>query len=288
MPEPIPETIGLSQLAPRYDALLCDIWGVVHNGIVPHAGAPEALAAFRAGGGVVVLITNAPYPSPSIIGGLEAMGVSSDSYDAVVSSGDVTRNLLAAYAGQPVQHAGPRDLDAVLLDGLDIILVPAGAPAAAVVISDLEADNDTVADYADRMTGWLAAQLPLICAKPDKVVDVGVRLLFWGGAVADAYADLGGTVIFAGKPYPEIYAEALRLAEAAAGRKLSTDRILAIGDSVRTDATGAARMGLDLLFVTGSIHAADLGAAGHDPAAVAGLVAPSGARMVGFMAHLGW
>jgi HAD superfamily hydrolase (TIGR01459 family) len=139
------------------------------------------------------------------------------------------------------------------------------------------------------MKVWLARNLPMICANPDRVVEHGGRIIYCGGALADLYEAQGGRIRMAGKPYRAIYDEALKLAEAAAGHALERSRILAIGDSVRTDAIGAANAGLDLLFITGSIHAEELDAFGSpDPAAVEALVAPSGAHLVGSMPRLAW
>jgi len=161
--------------------------------------------------------------------------------------------------------------------------------AAAVVVTDLDTDDDTPDMYEDRIKVWLTRNLPLICANPDRVVEHGGRIIYCGGALADLYEAHGGRIRMAGKPYRQIYDEALRLAEAAAGRSLERTRILAIGDSVRTDAIGAANAGLDLMFITGSIHAHELDAFGSpDPEAIRALVAPSGARLKGFMPRLAW
>ena len=158
-----------------------------------------------------------------------------------------------------------------------------------MVVTDLDEEDETPEAYTARMTGWLARRLPMICANPDRVVEHGDRLLYCGGALADLYEARGGMIRMAGKPYRPIYDEALRHAEAAAGRPLARRRILAIGDSVRTDAIGAAAAGLDLLFITGSIHAEELDAFGApDPEAIRALVAPSGASLKGYMPRLAW
>jgi HAD superfamily hydrolase (TIGR01459 family) len=279
---------SLAALAPHYDAVLSDVWGVLHNGVAAHPSAVEALRAFRRGGGRVVLITNAPRPAPPIVAMLDALGVPRDTYDSIVSSGDVTRAMLAPYRGQTLHYVGPPHENDSLFDGLDITLGPAGA-ARAVVVTDLDDDDETPDAYTARMTEWLARRLPMICANPDRVVEHGDRLLYCGGALADLYEARGGMIRMAGKPYRPIYDEALRHAEQAAGRPLARDRILAIGDSVRTDAIGAAAAGLDLMFITGSIHAEELDAFGApDPAAIRALVAPSGANLRAFMPRLAW
>ncbi|MBN9310320.1 MAG: TIGR01459 family HAD-type hydrolase [Devosia sp.] len=267
---------------------MSDIWGVVHNGVRAHPLAVEALVSYRRQGGRVVLISNAPRPKGPIIAMMDGFGVPRDAYDDVVTSGDATRVILEQYRGQTVHYVGPPRENDSLFEGLDITIGPAEA-AAAVVVTDLDTDSDTPDMYNDRITVWLDHNLPLIAANPDRVVEHGDRLIYCGGALADLYEARGGMIVMVGKPYKPIYTEALRLAEQAAGRSLDRSRILAIGDSVRTDAIGAAGAGLDLLFITGSIHAAELDAFGNpDPEAVRRLVEPSGATMAGFMAKLAW
>lgn len=279
---------SLSTLAANYDAVLSDVWGVVHNGVSPYADAVDALRRYRGGGGRVVLITNAPRAAAPIVEMLDEMGVPRDAYDALVSSGDVTRTMIAPYRGKMIHHVGPASADDSLYEGLGIIRGPA-EEAAAVVVTDPENDDDTPEMYRGRMQLWLSRKLPLICANPDRVVEHGGKILYCGGALADLYEAMGGRILMAGKPYRPIYDEALKRAEAAAGRALDRAKILAIGDSVRTDAIGAANAGLDLLFITGSIHAEELDAFGApDPEAVRALVAPSGARLKGAMARLAW
>jgi HAD superfamily hydrolase (TIGR01459 family) len=175
-----------------------------------------------------------------------------------------------------------------LFDGLELTLGPAEA-ADAVVVTDLDTDDDTPDMYGQRLALWRKRNLPLIAANPDRVVEHGDRIIYCGGALADLYEAQGGRILMAGKPYRPIYKQAQKLAEAAAGRALDRRRILAIGDSVRTDAIGAANYDLDLLFITGSIHAEELDAFGKpDPAAIRALVAPSGAELAGFMPRLAW
>ena len=278
----------LSDLAPDYDAILSDVWGVVHTGVVAHAEAVEALRQFRQAGGRAVLITNAPRAVAPIVDMLDRLHVPRDAYDAVITSGEVTRAMIAPYRGKVIHHIGPPTIDDSIYDGLGVIRGPA-EEAEAVVVTDLDTDDDTPDMYEARIAVWLRRRLPLICANPDRVVEHGGRIIYCGGALADLYEAHGGRIRMAGKPYRQIYDEALRLADTAAGRPLERSRILAIGDSVRTDAIGAANAGLDLLFITGSIHAQELDAFGSpDPEAVRDLVAPSGARLKGFMPRLAW
>jgi HAD superfamily hydrolase (TIGR01459 family) len=174
-------------------------------------------------------------------------------------------------------------MDDTIYEGLGV--TRGGAEdAEAVVVTDLDDDDDTPEMYLGRMQLWLSRGLPLICANPDKVVEHGGRLVYCGGAIADLYAEMGGEVILAGKPYGPIYDEALKRAEAAAGKPIPRSRILAVGDSVRTDATGAALIGVDFLFIAGLIHTPDLEAG----TPVSALVAPTGAKLVGWMPKLVW
>lgn len=279
---------GFSEISGNYDAALCDVWGVLHNGIAPFPSAVDALVRYRQSGGRLIFITNAPRPSGPIIALLDRMGVPRDAYDGIVSSGDSTRAMIAPYRGRVVHHVGPATEDDSLYEGLGVIRGPA-EEAEVVVVTDLDSDDDTPDLYNDRVSLWLKRGLPMICANPDRVVEHGDRLIYCGGALGDLYEARGGKVLMAGKPYRPIYDQALALAEEAAGHSLDRRRILGIGDSVRTDAMGASQFGIDLLFITGSIHAGELDAFGNvDPQAVAELVASSGANLAGFMPRLGW
>ena len=278
----------LSRLAPNYDAILSDVWGVIHNGVAVHPGAADALRRYRESGGKVVLITNAPRVAAPIMAMLDRMGVPREAYDGLISSGDVTRAMIAPYRGKVIHHIGPATEDDSLYEGLGVIRGRA-EDAEAVVVTDLDTDEDTPEMYRARMQLWLERRLPLICANPDRVVEHGGRIIYCGGALADLYEAHGGRILMAGKPYRPIYDQALKMIEGAARRSLNRAKVLAIGDSVRTDAIGAANAGIDLYFITGSIHAEDFGAQdAPDPAAVEGLVAPSGARLVGFAPRLAW
>ncbi len=280
-------TTGLSALAPEYDAVFCDIWGVVHNGVAPHTDAVAALTRYRKDGGHVILITNASRPTPQIVEMLESMQIGPEVYDRIVSSGDVTRELVRAFSGKIIHFVGPRT-DAPMIEGLS---VAKGEPeeAAAVVVTGLEKSDDLPEAYKDRLEDWLGHRLPLICANPDVTVEVGDTIEYCAGALAEIYADMGGRVEMAGKPYPPIYEVAFHMLEEAAGRRIETSRILAIGDAVRTDALGAARFGLDFLFITGSLHADELDAfSGANETRVIEAVAPSRAKLVGHMPRLMW
>ncbi len=284
----LPVVSGLSELSGRYDAVLSDVWGVIHNGVSAFPEAVEALREFRRAGGRAVLITNAPRPSAPIVAMLDRLGVPRDAYDAIVSSGDATRSMIEKYRGKAIHHVGPATEDDALYEGLDVRRT-GPEEAEVVVVTDLDTDDDTPEMYRERARLWLSRKLPMICANPDRVVEHGDKIIYCGGALGDLYSAMGGMVHMAGKPYPPIYEEAFALAEEAAGRGLDKARVLAIGDSVRTDATGAAQFGIDILFITGSIHAAELDAFGKpDPQAIAELLAPSRARVAGYLPRLSW
>lgn len=248
-----------STLAPDYDVLLCDVWGVVHNGVEAFAPACDALMRARAGGATVVFITNAPRPNEVVARQLETLRVPRATYDAIVSSGDVTRAVIAERAGQSLFHLGPAR-DRAIFSGLDVKFAPLES-ADYVVCSGLDDDErETPDDYRARFETMLARDLFMVCGNPDVVVERGDRLVYCAGAIADLYAAMGGKVLYAGKPYRPIYDLALAKAQASSGRKIALKRVLAIGNSLRTDLAGARDAGVDFLFVTSGIHAGELGA----------------------------
>jgi HAD superfamily hydrolase (TIGR01459 family) len=255
---PLALTNSFSTLARSYDVVLSDVWGVVHNGLAAWPDACDALARFRTGGGTVVLISNAPRPGEGLKRQLDRIGVPRSAYDAIVSSGDLTREAIAARPGQPVFHLGPeRDLG--LYAELDAPQVEA-EQAAYVVCSGLFNDEvETAEDYRPLLQRFRARNVPMVCANPDIVVERGDRLIYCAGAVADLYKELGGEVLYAGKPHRPIYQQALARAAALRGGDTPLQRVLAIGDSIRTDLTGATALGVDCLFVTSGIHAEELG-----------------------------
>jgi len=264
-----------STLAPAYDVVLSDVWGVVHNGVAAYPEAGDALARFRRDGGTVVLVSNSPRPGVPVTRQLDHFGVIRDAYDAVVTSGDVTRGVLAERRGAAVFHIGPqRDLS--IFDGLDIRFTPLEG-ADCVVCSGLFDDEvETAEDYRDLLGKVRARGLLMICANPDVVVERGDRLVYCAGAIADLYAALGGEVIYAGKPHRPIYDLAFAKSAVLRGTSIARSRVLAIGDSVRTDFKGALALGIDCLFVTAGIHAEELGRDRPDMAALAEIFAEAG------------
>jgi HAD superfamily hydrolase (TIGR01459 family) len=245
-------------LAPHYDVVLCDVWGVVHNGVRAFAPACDALARFRRGGGTVILLTNAPRQNDVVIGFLDKLAVPRAAYDAVVSSGDVARAVIEARRDDTVFHIGPRR-DHTVFTELQITFAPA-TEADYVVCSGLYDDaSETPENYRGLLTTLKARDLLMLCANPDLVVERGHELIYCAGAVANLYQSMGGEVLYAGKPYRPIYEQALRRAAELRGDEVPPERVLAIGDAVRTDLAGAAAFGIDCLFVAAGIHAAELG-----------------------------
>src|SRR6202022_1145642 len=236
MPGALPPLLReFGPLAAGYDVVLCDVWGVVHNGVAATPAACDALARFLGGGGTVVLITNAPRPGEVVARlTLDRLGVPRAAYDGIVSSGDVTHALIAARKGLRVFHIGPKR-DVAIFDGLDAPMADV-TTADYVVCSGLTDDTvETPQDYHRLIEQMRMRALPMIRANPDIVVERGEQLVYCAGAIADLYAAAGGPVIYAGKPYRPIYEEALRIAQAACRRLPALERVLAVGDSIRTD-----------------------------------------------------
>lgn len=242
----------LNELARDVDIILSDIWGVIHDGLVAFPEACAALQTFREGGGTVVMITNAPRPADSVQRQLRKLGVADATYDAIVSSGDLTRQFITGHPGQAVHKIGP-ERDNSIFRELDVSFVPLDQADYIVCTGPFDDETETPDDYRDLLQQALARKLTLICANPDIVVERGDRLIYCAGAIAELYRSFGGEVIFYGKPHRPIYDRALGIAHEL--RRNATGRVLAIGDSVRTDLTGANAMGINCVFLTRGIHA---------------------------------
>lgn len=245
---------GLGDIAGDYDILLCDVWGVIHNGRESWPDACEALARFNREAGHVVLISNSPRPSHDVVAQLDGLNVPRESWRAFVTSGDATRAELAKRAPGPAWIIGP-DRDWPLYDGLGLEVAKGAEDAAFISVTGPVDDNvETPEDYRERLSQGAARDLELICANPDRVVQRGDRLIYCGGSLADLYESLGGRVTMAGKPYAPIYDLALREAEALVGKPVDRSRVLCIGDGVVTDVLGANKQNLDCLFIAQGIH----------------------------------
>lgn len=263
---------GLAELASGYKLILCDVWGVVHNGLVAFEKAGDALGRFRAGGGKVVLMTNSPNPSRFVEAQLARLGVPRKAYDAIVSSGDVTVSLLVARAGAGVFHLGLPDEttlfeEAWAISGKAPRLVPLKQSNVVLCTGLADPWHETPADYDEILAAMRARNLELICANPDIVVEDGGMLFYCAGAIAERYAGAGGKVIQAGKPFAPIFTRALEIAWGPGTKTIDRARVLVIGDAMGTDIKGAHGQGFDSLFVTSGIHRQEL----HGPAQGSGL-----------------
>jgi HAD superfamily hydrolase (TIGR01459 family) len=274
----------MHDLSARYPIWLCDIWGVVHNGVAHYPWAVEALQCHRRNGGVVVLLTNAPRSSAKVATHLAHLGVTNEHYDLIVTSGDVTHELMLPYDGHRIYYLGPeRDLG--VLDDLKIVKSSPDEAEVILCVGLVDDETERPADYAELLARMAKRQLPLICANPDKVVRRGDRLVYCAGALAEVYVSMGGKVTMAGKPFRPIYD--LALARAKEKRPaLSSADILAIGDGPETDIKGASDYGLDVVLIT----AGGISAEGADPATLEAEIRAlvPGARIVRSLSKLSW
>ena len=289
MPEPIPHLARLSDVVSRYDAIISDVWGVVHNGVVATKGAPEALAAARDAGLAVVLLTNAPRPPDSIREQLRGFGVADGAYDAIVSSGGVTRALIAGEGDQPFFHLGPaRDMP--IYAGLKAR--PATFDDARYILCTglFNDETEKPEEYLPLLEKARARGLKLYCANPDLIVERGHELIPCAGAIADLYERLGGEAIWVGKPHPLVYERARAEIAAKLGREVPKSRILCIGDAFRTDVAGAGAAGHDCIMTLAGIHGHQIGLKGQDfdRTAFEVLAAQSGTRPTMTMVSLAW
>jgi len=268
--------------------LLCDVWGVVHNGVAAFAPACDALMRARARGAAVIFITNSPRPSGQVARQLERLHVPRETYDGIVSSGDVTRGVIERHHGKRLCHIGP-ERDRSVFSGINVQFAPLES-ADYVVCSGLDDDDvEQPEDYRGRLEIMRKRNMLMVCGNPDVVVERGDKLVYCAGSIADLYATMGGEVLYAGKPYRPIYGMALAKAEAAAGKAPALKRVLAIGDSMRTDLKGAHTLGVDFLFVTAGIHAEEFGAREHpDAGALKNAFTAAGDMPKAVMRHLVW
>lgn len=268
---------SLADLTGRYDAVFCDLWGCLHNGKSPYPAAVAALQGFRATGGKVVLLTNAPRPKSSVVRQLDAMGVPRDAWDIVVTSGDAAQmGMLSGAVGRKVHHIGAeKDLPFFTDFAEDLAAYAKTQPpiervalkaAEGIVCTGLADDlTETPDDYRAALLLGKTLGLPMLCANPDIVVDLGDRRLYCAGALAQAYEEMGGTALYFGKPHPPIYDLARRrLVEAGAP---SDPQILCIGDGIFTDVQGGISEGLDTVFITGGLEADQFGTDVESPEA---------------------
>jgi HAD superfamily hydrolase (TIGR01459 family) len=276
---------SLDDVIADYDALLCDVWGVIHNGRAYFPAAAAALQRARRAGKRVILLTNVPKPRGPIPAQLDRLGFPRDAFDAIVTSGDAIRAELATRAPGPMYKIGPES-DRSLWEGLGIAFAPL-AEARFIGISGLNDYRETPHDYAGLLNAAHARDLELLCANPDIVVRVGENLIWCAGAIARDYEALGGRVIMAGKPHRPIYDLAFKELESLAGERVDKPRILCIGDGVITDIKGANGAGLASLFIASGMHGEALHTSGAlDMTKVGDALAAEGVRATYVMGAL--
>lgn len=252
----IPILKGFRELAPHYRVLICDIWGVLHNGHRPFDGVIDCLSEFRASGGYVLLLSNAPRPNPAIREQLTGLGVPENQYDTIVTSGDLTRELLvtcAATGTYPIHHVGP-ERGLTLFDGLDVPRVSMEEARAIVCTGPFDDTTEGPDDYRQYWAPALSRRIPLYCANPDLQVQRGDQLIYCAGALAQDYERQGGNVTYLGKPHLPVYEFVARHLAGLLATVPPKDKWLAIGDGLKTDILGATRYGIDALLITGGIH----------------------------------
>lgn len=252
---------SLDDLADRYDIILSDVWGVVHNGERAFPAAAAALTRAREAGKRVILITNSPRPRDGVILQLGALGVPTEAYDAVVTSGDVTRILIEEAPRRVFHIGGERDLP--LYDGTHAELVEEQEAQVIVCTGLFDDENETPDDYVELLARLRSRNLPMICANPDIVVERGERMIWCAGALARDYGLLGGRTLVAGKPHAPIYKAAMKEADLLNGAPVDKSRVVAVGDGLLTDVKGAVNNGFGLLYISSGIHAKEYGEHGR-------------------------
>jgi len=245
----------LNEITQGYEVILSDVWGVLHNGVDAFPAAGEALSQARANGVSVVLITNASRPSDRVKVMLDQIGVPETAYDAIVSSGDVTRKLIEQGPRRGFLIGQSQDLS--LFEGLNVELVPAEEAEVIICTGLFNDEEEQPEDYRAMLEGLSARGLPMIVANPDLIVERGHKLVPCAGALAAIYVEMGGETRYAGKPHSPIYEAALAKAQEIRGAEVDRGGIIAVGDGMPTDVRGALSFGLDLLYVSGGIHAGE-------------------------------
>lgn len=289
MNQPVPNISGLSTVMGDYDAIISDVWGVLHNGLVATPGAAHALASARQAGKAVVLLTNAPRPPASIAKQLAGLGITAESFDAIVSSGGETRVLMEKEGDAPFYHLGPAR-DHALFKGLAARSVAFEDASYLLVTGLFDDETETAEDYRAQLQAARARGMRLFCANPDLIVERGDRLIPCAGALAELYETMGGEVIWVGKPRPHVYGVARATIAKILKREPDRARILCIGDALRTDLAGARDNGHPVLMTLAGIHAHQIGLDGqnYDAARLSRLMEEAQLDPMGCMVTLKW
>ncbi|MEQ9144055.1 MAG: TIGR01459 family HAD-type hydrolase [Parvibaculaceae bacterium] len=289
-PSLVPVHHEFEPLAGRYAALLCDVWGVLHNGVEAYEGVVKALRSYRAQGGRVLLLSNAPRPGTGIPSQLEKMGIPREAYDDVLTSGDATRaSISTGRFGETFWHMGP-DRDFPTFHGLPLDQADPDKADFVLCTGLFDDDTETPDDYVEMLRRLKTRDLDMVCANPDIVVDRGDRRVFCGGAIAAAYSKIGGRAHYFGKPHAPIYDLARARLKDLTGREVADSELLAVGDGLLTDIKGANEQGIDALFVTGGIAVERCGRDPENPESekVTEVCAEAGVRPLAAMPRLRW
>ena len=290
-PDAIPILSGIGGWADRYDAMILDLWGVIHNGLAAYPDVPACLDKLRGAGVQILFLSNAPRRSKEVVKRLIELGIPPAEYDHIITSGDLVREALIArddpfYAklGRAYYRLGP-ERDWGLMEDMDYRAVELDEAEFVVNTGLFKDDTETVEDYDSFVATALARNLPMVCVNPDRSVMRGDLLLPCAGALAEAYEQRGGPTSYRGKPYAAAYEACFK-----AFGSIDPARVLAIGDSLHTDIAGAQGVGIDAVFVTSGIHAGTFasGAGGLDGTAIARASAAAGAIPLAAMSHLAW
>jgi HAD superfamily hydrolase (TIGR01459 family) len=277
---------GLGEIAGNYDALLCDVWGVVHDGTHAHGDAIHALERFRAQCGPVILLSNAPRPAEDVEQQFVRLRVPKNCYDSILTSGMLAReDIVRRSAAHELKllHVGP-ERDRGIIANLPLICVQADKAEIVLCTGLYDDDTETPEDYRASLVDLKTRGLTLLCANPDIVVQRGGKLIYCAGALARLYGGLGGQVVYYGKPHAPIYEAALGHLRAAAKREVQ--RVLILGDGLETDIRGANGAGLDAVFIADGIHGDDVPEL--TPQALSRLLAHAGVTAKGAMRRLVW
>lgn len=282
-PPAIPLVSSVAPLAAATDAWLVDVWGVMHNGVRPFLDAARACATFRHIGGTVMLLSNAPRPASSVAAQLDRIGVPKNAFDVILTSGDAARTMLGEFANRPIFHLGP-ERDQPIFAGSRVTCTLLEDAEAIVCTGLFDDETETPEDYRQLLQAALARDLSMICANPDLKVERAGKIVWCAGGIAALFEELGGKVRYAGKPYAPIYELAFDELARLRGAKIERERVLAIGDGVKTDIAGAGVAGVRSLFIASGIHVdGDL-----DEQVLERLFADANARPVAAMTALVW
>ena len=287
--QPPPILAAAGALLQRYEVIFCDVWGVLHDGHRATREACDALQRFRAKGGTVILVSNAPVPKERVAAMLSSRRVPREAWDDIIASGEIALRHIAERGYNRIFRIGPPDRDAATFASLSATLAPLHE-ADAILCTGLNDDRtETAEDYRALLQTARTRRLPFVCANPDLVVDVGGQRFYCAGAIADLYERMDGNVFWAGKPHANAYDAAQAAAEAIRGAKVDRARILAVGDSLRTDLKGAEAAGIDAIFIASGIHRDEtMGSGEFSPDKLAILFAPPAPPAIAVMSRLAW